>query len=872
AKPTEEAAPRGMAPRWSLDVDREGPLRLEGQVVGPDGKGVPHAEVWLGSVPPRTMKAEEDGTFAFDKLVGRTYGLAAKAGMLIGGPTAFKLTSTSDPVVLRLTEGATVLVTVVDQAKQPLPNIEVTEGYTLETSAKTDAKGEARLAPVSPGYVSVEAHADGYAAASGFTTVGSAGATGRVTITLRRGFAVSGRVLDDTGKPVVKARVSIDGGGGGMDRASRDDREGSDDRKDPRAAITDAKGQFTLAAVAAGTHTVDAFDGEHEPASSTPITVSDRAVSGVELVMKAGGVLAGAVLDLKEQPVPYATVRVAAASESMQMTVARQVTADDKGAFEIRGLQRAKLDVRAESDAAASKLEAVDLTERTDRRDLRLVLDVTGTIAGIVVDDAGAPVPEVQVSAFPDILGGASVDGLTLASMSPATTDGAGTFKITGLPDGTYKLWAARSSNGGFAGFGKQSTSAKTGDTAVRITLSTPGGIKGTIVVEGRGAPKQATVGIGWQPPTPAEDGAFELKDLEPGSHDVSIRGLDFAPLVKRDIKVAPGKVTDLGTVTVHRGRIVKGKVVDAKGKPVAGAKVKLGEFLVFSDDAEPDDADAPTEAMFGARSATSDQGGEFSIIGVPPKATTVAADHSTSGRSISVAIPEGPQDPPPVTLALRGFGSIAGKVMQKGKPVPNVEVAQSSKASGAQFSSAKTDAQGAFTLNKVPEGAVVLQVTQQTMMSFKNTSVTVQVAGGKQTKVTIDVPVGQVTLAVQIKPVAGQQLDAAQVFLFSGTALPANGKQLMETFVGGGSQGMNFWFAKQGAPSKFAELVPGEYSVCSIPITGDMNEPTFMQRLNENVGTLKVYCKKATVTAAPLQQTMAQELPAMTPLPAPAP
>src|SRR5438093_214532 len=44
-------APRGMAPRWMLDTDPQGPLRLEGQVQGPDGKGIGGAEVMLGSVP-----------------------------------------------------------------------------------------------------------------------------------------------------------------------------------------------------------------------------------------------------------------------------------------------------------------------------------------------------------------------------------------------------------------------------------------------------------------------------------------------------------------------------------------------------------------------------------------------------------------------------------------------------------------------------------------------------------------------------------------------------------------------------------------------------------------------------------------------------
>src|SRR4051794_27227185 len=75
-KQPDAPAPRGIAPKWSLDTDPEGPLQLDGQVIGPDGKGVGGAKVWLGSVPPRTATSEDDGSFSFDKLVGRTYALS----------------------------------------------------------------------------------------------------------------------------------------------------------------------------------------------------------------------------------------------------------------------------------------------------------------------------------------------------------------------------------------------------------------------------------------------------------------------------------------------------------------------------------------------------------------------------------------------------------------------------------------------------------------------------------------------------------------------------------------------------------------------------------------------------------------------------
>jgi hypothetical protein len=171
-----------------------------------------------------------------------------------------------------------------------------------------------------------------------------------------------------------------------------------------------------------------------------------------------------------------------------------------------------------------------------------------------------------------------------------------------------------------------------------------------------------------------------------------------------------------------------------------------------------------------------------------------------------------------------------------------------------------------------VPEGQIVLNAMQQKMMSMKSASVTVQVTAGKESKVTIDIPVGDIKLAITIKPRANEKVDAAQVFLFGGDAAPANAKQLTEAFLAGGAQGMKFWFGGSTPAPEFEELVPGQYSVCTIPITGSLQDAQFMQRLQENMEALRVYCMKVKLAPAPLQQAVTQEVPAMTPLPPPGP
>ena len=852
--PGEDAPmPSGMAPRWQHDVDPEGPLRLEGQVVDADGHGVGGASVWLSAVPPKWATTEGDGSFSFDKLVGREYSLTATSGALVGGPVEYKLTDASDPVVIQLVAGSSLVVGVTDEAGKPVAGAEVKLTAELLKTVKTANDGTATLQPVRAGWLGVEVNAQGYAPGHAFTQIAGSGATGHVDVKLHKGIAIEGRVIDEHGKPIAGAHVTTAGvwmlpSGGSP-------------------VTSDAKGAFTIPALPAGSHVLQANDGEHAPGRSAPVTVAERPVSGVEIVMRDGGVVTGTVVDDTGKPAAYATVRIGGEGQQMYMVGSRQTTTDKTGAFEVRGLDRVKLKVRAEADAAASKVVAVDLAAEP-KSTVKLVLDVKGIIAGTVVDETGQPVAEIQVNALPDILGGEAPEAISLAGMSSATTDGAGRFTIRGLPEGGYRVRASRASGGGAYEWGQQGVKAKTGDKNVKVTLAAPGSIIGKVVVEGGEPAKLARVQIGYQAPVSiAADGSFKLTEVNAGKHDLRIHGANFAAFTQNDVEVKPGKQTDVGTITVTRGRRVTGIVVDSSGTPIAGAHVKVGDMLVTVQGAE--EQMASFEEMYGGKSTDSDQDGKFTLVGIPKKQTNVMADHPARGRSQAIALPAGTDDPPAITLTLRSFGSISGKVTSQGKPAANVTVTDTPKGGGTQLQVAQTDADGNFTLAKVAEGTHVVSVMQQAGfgMSMKSTSATVQVVSGKDTKVTIDIPVGSITLAVQIKPLPNNQVDSAQVFLMHGIVAIKNAKEVNDAFLGGGVQGMKFWFGEGKPQPTFDELVPGDYSVCAIPITGDLNTPQFQQRLQEHLQDLKVYCKPAKVNPSPASQTFVAEVPAMVPL-----
>ncbi len=846
----QHATTKAEQPRAMLDLDEEGPLRLEGQVVDHEGHGVGGAEVWLGSVPPRSAKTEEDGSFSFDKLVGRSYRLTARHANDVGGPVVYKLSAKSDPAILELAGGAKITVTITDDAKHPIANAKVQVEGDTTMSTTTGADGNAAITPVHPGWVSVWASADGYAANTAYASVGSANSTGHVDMILHAGVTVTGHVIDETGKPIAKAQVATSG----MWQME----------SSTLPVTSDDKGGFSLV-LSAGTHTLSANDGEHAPSRSTPVVVTTKPVDNVEIVMKAGGRIAGRVVDTKHQPVAFATVQLAGKGVDFAAP-RRQTTTKVDGTFELRGLARTKLDVRAESETSASKIVAIDLTTQGDKPNTELVLDIGGTISGIVVDDKNRPVPEVQVSCMPDVFGGGNAEGFLLAGFSTATTDGAGAFTVHGLPEGAYKVRAQRGGGDQWER-AMEGTSAKTGDQNVKLVLATPGSIKGLIVKSDGSSPSIAMVRAGIKASTPANAGAFVVDEIDPGSYDVTFHGPEFGDVIKHDIKVEAGKPTDMGTITVARGRVLSGRVTDSANNPVAGARVKVGRMLFQVQGAE--DQMSTFEDASNTRSAYTDQGGNFVVVGIAAQHGNAMAE-ADAGRSDAIEIPPGDQDPPAIALRLHGFGSISGKITIKGQPATSVTITDTPKTGGTQVQIAQSDDTGGFIIAKATEGVHVVSAMQQGGMgtSFKSASTTVTVTAGKPTMVTLDIPSGTITLTVAIKPAAGATLNAAQIFLMRGAVTMTNAKQLQDSFLAGNVTGMKFWFGS--TPAEFDELVAGDYSVCSLPITGNMSDPQFMQRIQANMEELKVYCKLVHVTPAPDAQGVTQELPSMDPLPAP--
>jgi hypothetical protein len=544
----------------------------------------------------------------------------------------------------------------------------------------------------------------------------------------------------------------------------------------------------------------------------------------------------------------------------------RRVTTNSRGEFVIHALPRKVVRLRAEAETAASAVLDVDLAASAEQAGVELVLDVAGMIAGVVVDSANQPVAEVQVAAIRDFWGGGA-ENLGMSGFSSATTDGGGAFQITGLADGQYKLTAHRTGMSAESNWDQQGTMATVGDKDVRLVLPRPGGIRGTLVLASGEPPAMARVSLGWRKMAPAIGGSFLLEDVQPGAHDLTIRGPEFAEKSKRDVEVKEGEIVDVGKIVLERGRRIAGKVVDASGAGVEGANVKVGEML-WTEGAASGSEDEGLQQMMGFRSATTSADGSFAIVGIPKQGGSIVAEHPTIGRSDALKLPAGAGDLPDTRLALRGFGSIAGRVTHKGQPLAAMVMATAT-TGGAQLVTVQAGPDGNYVIDRIAEGKHRLSAMQMGMMRMTSSDTTeVVVQKGQRATVNIDIPAGDLTVSIEIKPKQGATINAAQVFLFRGNVTAKNASDLMEAFTQGGAaaSGMKFWTGS--GPVKFEELLPGKVTACSIPITGNLQDSRFMQRLQEKSEHLAVYCMGIELPPNPKEQSYPQELPAMSPLP----
>ena len=177
------------------------------------------------------------------------------------------------------------------------------------------------------------------------------------------------------------------------------------------------------------------------------------------------------------------------------------------------------------------------------------------------------------------------------------------------------------------------------------------------------------------------------------------------------------------------------------------------------------------------------------------------------------------------------------------------------------------TDERGNYFAERVATGEHKVSAMQQAAGASSMAATTTVVEAGKEAIADLDIAEGAITLDVVIAGEGDAPIDSAQVFLFKGVANVRTGAELNKLFLSAAANA-KMGFARSDGKAVFEKVVPDSYSLCVIPINGDMNDPSFAQKLQRHVDELAVYCERLAVAEAPENQSHISVVPQMTPLP----
>lgn len=465
----------------------------------------------------------EGGYLKLTGLAPGTLNVFASAGTL-AATAHVELRRPSTRAELVLGAGGTLAVTVLDPAGQPVPQPRLTLQAHQQVVAEVQAATGERvlLGPVPHGAYGLTVRAPGFSDHQ--VEVQLEGGERTLDVVLEPGAVVSGRVVDEYGRPAGGVIVNVSPTG-----------EGETTGPDGRFAITlPMPGVYELNAHHSDWGGTDAK--VTAPADGVELALQSKA--GVRAVITSGGLPleGGAVLMRGGEDVFFSD---------------RPSGAD--GVALMRGLPPGEYLVGVtHPDHLPSAFQRVVLPEG-QTVEVPFALSPGARIGGQIRDEQGRPIPGVAVIA----LGHNTVGG------EPSTTTGEGRFSVGPLrPDRNYRLQITHPDYQT-----PPVVTARADGPALEITLQGKQRFLGKVVGKGQGPVPRFTVD---QQEFTAPDGRFEaMLAAEQGQ----VTFVVSAPGYVAQAFTLPAQ-PQLGTLELDPSPRISGRVVDPSGAPVADAQV----------------------------------------------------------------------------------------------------------------------------------------------------------------------------------------------------------------------------------------------------------------------------------------------------------
>jgi len=639
----------------------EKPIVLKGRVFAPDGQPAAGAEIYAtldARWKFRKIYADKDGGFTF-----RCFG-AGKVTLLIhrcgGGEillwdVVLEKGKTPDELTLKLEQGRSISLTVVDDKGTSIPDTRV-NFFILdeEISFRTNERGELTVRGLKDETVRIISRVHNMAPV--IIDDIRPGITTSLRIVHNKGTAVFGTILcGDTHQPVLEAHFNAD-----VDR---------DVVKRPSNARGEYQAHFIPGDNSSRTFAkAEKFARKYGPRLKME---PGKIYRGIDFLLGNGGSVSGLVLEEGTNK-PIADAKVTCFDAKTP-----DVYSDKAGRFKFEGVPEGDAIINASADGYIKpRSRLVQVREGEESKGVLFYLKKGAQISGTVKKKTGQPISNASVLAA----WGKFISMIDKSHFDVKEQTGEdGRYTLKNLPPN--EAVSVRATHEDYAPADAGFFNLKPGEHRenVDIIMTDGGAIAGRVMDEGGKGLSKAEVkgdqGIGkflasqlanavmmhetGHFTSVDEDGRYTLKHLAPGEYNVMAKAKDYIYDIRQGVVVKEGETVASVDFRLKRSVSLAGFVRDDTGKRISGANVSA--FMM--------NFQKPSVG-----SETTVQDGTFRIEGLAPGGYMVSVEKSPYPLMMKLNI-QAPDEN--LELVLESGGSISGMVQDKvsKKPVPTYKI-----------------------------------------------------------------------------------------------------------------------------------------------------------------------------------------------------
>ncbi|MFZ4857789.1 MAG: carboxypeptidase regulatory-like domain-containing protein [Desulfuromonadaceae bacterium] len=573
-------------------------------------------------------------------------------------------------------------------------------------------------------------------------TVTAGAATSDINATLILGGTITGKVSNTEGTGISGVSVQVYDATSGY----------------PNSASSLSDGSYTIAGLLTGSYKLH-FGGSGylnqwyssktlQVLADTVSVTAGGATSGIDATLVLGSTIAGKVSDTAGTGLAGVSVRVYDAVSGYPL-YNNSASSQSDGSYTITGLPTGSYKLQFSrgstgyishwyNDKTSQTLaDAVTVTAGATTSGINATLILGGTISGKVSNSAGGNIAGVSVQAY---------DATSGSSYNSASSQSDGSYTITGLPTGSYKLQFSGGSNGYLSQWYNNNTSQALAD-AVSVTAGAATSvINATLILGGTISGKisnSAGVGIAGVDVSAYDavsgsyisygssqlDGSYTITGLPTGSYKLQFSGGSNGYLsqwynnktsqaLADAVTVTAGATTNDINATLILGGTISGKVSNLAGAGIAGILIQVG----YSESVSCSSVTSCT-AIGTVYRVSSQSDGSYSITGLPTGSYKLQFGGDKTGYisqwynnntsqtlADSVTVSAGITTTG-INATMNLGGTISGKVSNSiGIGIAGVSIQAYDAVSGSFYNSTSSQSDGSYTISGLPTGSYKLQ------------------------------------------------------------------------------------------------------------------------------------------------------------------